>query len=90
MASYLGEGVVEVRHVVLALDILQGARTLESVGRPLSPLVRRPPGGPSVEPNLRELIQRWWTELGSDPQAELGATGIATFLAALAAMESPR
>lgn len=89
VAAYLGESVIEARHVVLALDVLQGSRTLESLGRPVSPLARRPAGGPAVHPDLASLVQAWWNALGSDPRAELDAGRLPAFLATLAGEESP-
>ena len=88
ITNFLGEGLVEPKHAVLALDVLEGARSLESLGRPLSPLVRRAPGGPAVDDRLKLLVQQWWNDLGATPDAELTSAVRRRLRDALAALES--
>lgn len=71
ITTYLGEDTVEPRHVMLALEVLEGDQGFASLGRPLSPMVRRRPGGPVVQADLKALVQRWWSYLGATPEAEL-------------------
>lgn len=73
VANYLGEAEVVAVHLVHAIDILKGRMTLEDLGRAVSPLVRRvPPGmGSTVQPAVRDLVQRWYAELGSNHAATM-------------------
>lgn len=86
VASFLGDSEVRPRHVALAVQVLRGELRFEDLGRPSSPLGRGS-RSPAVHVGLRETVQRWFTELGSDPFAELGDDGITRFLAELAALE---
>lgn len=78
IANYLGEADVTAAHVLDALDIQAGAKQMEDLGRPVSPLLRRgsqaPPG---AEPAVRELVQRWFATLGNDINATLGEAQLA-------------
>jgi hypothetical protein len=67
VANYLGEADVSAGHMLAALQILQGTRKLEDLGRPLSPLVRRTAPGQvgGVEPSVKALAQAWAARLGS-------------------------
>jgi hypothetical protein len=69
IANYLGASDVTARHLLDALAIVRGEIGMEALGRPVSPLVSRGQRG-GTEPRARELVQRWWAELGAD----LGAT----------------
>ena len=73
VANYLGEVDVSAEHVAHSIQILLGEITLEDLGRPLSPLVRRLPPGQAggAEPEVRALAQRWFAELGGDVTAVL-------------------
>lgn len=77
VASYLADPDVAPRHVLDALDVLQGRVRLEDLGRMRSPLVPMPPsqyGG--AEPAVRGLAQRWFERLGNDPEGMLDAESI--------------
>jgi hypothetical protein len=70
-----------------AIAILRGEKSLEDLGRPLSPLVpRRAEGG--AEPAVRELAQRWWNLLGGDIRATLDDTALAALRAELVSLAS--
>lgn len=85
VANYLGAGEVTAAHVAAAVDVLVGRATMEDIGRPLSPLVRRPAGG-GAEPRVRALAQRWFAALGNDAMGELDAEKLAAFETELAAL----
>ena len=73
VANYLGEVDVSASHLAHAIAILLGETTLEDLGRPLSPLIRRVPPGQAggADPEVRALAQRWFAELGGDVTAVL-------------------
>jgi hypothetical protein len=80
VASYLAVPDVTPRHLLDALDILEGRVRLEDLGRMRSPLVPVAPaqyGG--AEPAVRELTQRWFEHLHSDPEATLASNELAAF-----------
>jgi hypothetical protein len=81
VANYLGVADVTPSHLISAISVLRGDSTLEDLGRPLSPLLRR--GQPGSHPAVRDLAQRWFVALGSDTQAELSGTQLADLLAEL-------
>ena len=70
VADYRGEGEVSAAHVLTAIEMLQGKSALADLGRPVSPLVPRPRERGS-EARLRQLVQRWWHDLGEDVNATL-------------------
>ncbi len=72
IAAYLGKDTISPEYLGRALGILLNESSLEKLGPPVSPLVTHPSGGSTVGPALRELVQRWWVELGEEPLAELG------------------
>ena len=86
VANYLGESDVAPGHLLHAVALLRGAKTMEDLGRALSPLVRRP-GRAGVTPEVREFTQRWFAALGGDANATLGADSVESFVAALRAMD---
>lgn len=88
IANYLGYPDVTARHMLDAIAILREERSMEDVGRPQSPLVRRPGGaaGAGVTPGVRALVQRWFAELG-DANAELDDEAVARFRAELVAID---
>lgn len=80
VANYLAQPEVTAAHLLEAVAILRGEKTLEDLGRPLSPLVRRAgPQGAGVEPRARELVRRWFAAIGSSPTAELAAEQAVAF-----------
>jgi hypothetical protein len=70
IANYLGQPDVDPSHLIAAVAILRGQKTMEDLGRPVSPLVRRP-APPGATEAVRALVQRWFADLGEDPNAEL-------------------
>jgi hypothetical protein len=84
VANYLGAADVSARHLLWAIAILREEATLEDLGRPLSPLVRR--GQPGSEPEVRQFAQRWFARLGSDPHAGLAGELLAEMLQELETM----
>lgn len=81
VANYLGEAEVTARHVLAAIALLLEETTLEALGRPLSPLVRRPEARGASRP-VRELAQRWFAALG-DANATLDAAQVEALRAEL-------
>lgn len=71
VANYLGQPDVSADHVLHAIAVLRGEESMESLGRPRSPLVPRPPGGPGADPRVRVVAQRWFARLGGEVTAEL-------------------
>jgi len=72
VADFLSAGDVTAAHLLAAIAVLRDGRTVEELGRPLSPLVRRPPGlHGGAAPAVRELAQRWYAALGSDLAATM-------------------
>jgi hypothetical protein len=72
IANYLAVPDVTASHLLDAMAILEGKKTLEDLGRPISPLVRRGgPQGAGVEPRALALVQRWFADLGSRADVEL-------------------
>lgn len=78
VANYRGESDVCAAHVLDALAVQLGEKSLEDLGRALSPLVRRMPGlAGGATPGVRAFAQRWFEALDRDAQAPLGAGVIA-------------
>ncbi|MCC6381007.1 MAG: hypothetical protein IT304_00785 [Dehalococcoidia bacterium] len=86
VAGYLGSDEVRPRHLRAALAVLTGERTLEALGRPVSPLLRRSPTGPPVAPAVRAFVQQWFALLGGDVNAQLSPERCAELSAALEAL----
>lgn len=78
VANYLGDPEVAPHHVLRAVAILRDEASIEDLGRPVSPLVRRPGGG--VDTRVRDLAQRWFAALGSDVHATIDGDELARFL----------
>ncbi|MEX0781443.1 MAG: hypothetical protein WD557_02260 [Dehalococcoidia bacterium] len=74
-------------HVLAAIEMLRGNIRLEDLGRPVSPLVPRPPER-GTEPHLRDLVQRWWRDLGEDVNAVVDGAGVERLIAELGAIRS--
>jgi antitoxin (DNA-binding transcriptional repressor) of toxin-antitoxin stability system len=72
VASYLGASEVAPKHVLDALAVLEGSVTIVELGRPVSPLVPKPPGGTGVHERVREFARAWVTRSGNDPTCPLG------------------
>ncbi len=88
VASYLGAQEIGAAHVSMAVGVLREEVTLEDLGAAPSPLVPRPRSTPVARP-VRELVQRWFAELGSDPLAEVDDEEVERFLAELVQAVSP-
>ena len=72
VANYRGVHDVRAVDVLDALSMLRGQKTLDDLGRPLSPMVSRISGaGSGATEGVRELAQRWFAVLGQDSTAEL-------------------
>lgn len=70
VANFLGEADVSVAHLLASIQILKGERTMDDLGRPVSPLVPRQ-GSPGSTPEARAFAQRWYQSVGGDPHAAL-------------------
>jgi hypothetical protein len=79
VADYVGADTVLPAHVLEAIGVLRGERTMDDFGRGRSPLVPRRPGSGAVQPDLRELSRRWFEQLGSDVAATLSESQLAAF-----------
>lgn len=88
VANYLGQPEVTAGHMLSAIAVLRGEMTMESLGRPVSPLVSRIQGGGGAEPRVRELAQRWFARLGGDVGAALDDVQLASFLEELYGLTS--
>ncbi|OAI38576.1 hypothetical protein AYO38_09415 [bacterium SCGC AG-212-C10] len=86
VANFLGEPEVTAGHLLQAIEIVEGKRSVEDLGRPLSPLVRRPGGG--VQAEVRALVQRWYAAIGGDVMAEIDDAQVAALRAELEALVS--
>lgn len=87
VANYRGVPDVRAVDVLDATRILREEITLEDLGRPRSPLLSRvSPAGKSATHGVRELAQRWFAELGSDPTSAFGPGQFEQFLADLLAL----
>ena len=80
VANYLGQPDVTAGHMLSAIAILRGEMTMESLGRPVSPLVPRVPGGGGADPRVRELAQRWFAKLGGEVGAALDDVQLASLV----------
>lgn len=85
VANYHGVPDVTATHLLDAIAILREEKSLDDLGRPVSPLVPRRPGA-GVDPPVRDLVQRWWHTLGEDVNATLTAPALASLTAELHAL----
>lgn len=87
VANYLGEPTVGASHLLDAIAILRNEKTLDDLGRPVSPLLRRATGsGGDADPAVRDLAQRWFAALGASVDAELDDHQLAALNAELQAL----
>jgi hypothetical protein len=86
VANYLGQPDVTAGHMLSAIAILRGETTIESLGRPVSPLIPRARGGAGAHPRVRELAQRWFARLGGDAGAVLDEGQLASLIEELNAI----
>lgn len=91
VANYLAQPDVTAVHLLDAIAILAGEKTLADLGRPVSPLVPRGPRGQAAgaDPAVRTLVQRWWAELGEDTAANLDADATARLREELERIDTP-
>ena len=79
VANFKGVPEVSAEHLLLAIEVLQGDKTLDDLGRPVSPLVSRvSKAGSGATVGVRELAQRWFSRQGSDPAYELTSDELRT------------
>lgn len=72
VANFKGVPDVAAEHLLLAIEVLQGEKTLDDLGRPVSPLVTRISGaGLGATPGVKALAQRWFARQGNNPTYEL-------------------
>jgi hypothetical protein len=84
VANYLGAPDVTAGHLLSAIAILREEASLEDLGRPLSPMIRRREAG--SDPEVRAFAQRWFAKLGEDPHAELGGDQVDEMLRELSSL----
>lgn len=89
VANYQGCADVGPEQVLHAVAILQGAESIEDLGRPVSPLVPRGPGSGGAAPAVRDLATRWFALLGSDVNAVMTPEQLEAFVAELRALLPP-
>lgn len=89
VANYLGAGTVTAGHLLDAVAILQGQTSMDTLGRPLSPLARRPAGSATVDAAVRAVVQRWFAHLQNDANAALTPADLAALVTDLQAIVSP-
>ena len=82
VASYLGAEEIGAAHITMAVAVLREEVVMADLGNAPSPLVPRSRTTPVAGP-VRELVQRWFAQLGSDPLAEMGPEGLEAFLVEL-------
>jgi hypothetical protein len=87
VANYLGETDVRAAHLLQSIAILRGERSMDDLGRPTSPLVRRP-SPPGATEAVRELVQRWFADLGEDANALLDDPTLRRLVSEIEALES--
>ena len=88
VANYLGVPDVTAAHMLDAIAIQLGEKSMESLGRGVSPLMPKfasTQGG--AEPGVRALAQRWWALLGSDVTATLSGEQLELLRSDLATLE---
>jgi len=87
VANYLGQPTVRAQHLLEAIAILRDEKTMEDLGRPVSPFLRSALGPQGdAEPPVRELAQRWFAQLGSDINAHVSGAELDTLIAEIQAL----
>ncbi|MCK9520314.1 MAG: hypothetical protein M0R74_15015 [Dehalococcoidia bacterium] len=87
VSNYVGQPTVTATHLLDAIAILREEKTMENLGRPMSPFLGRAMGTRGeVEPPVRELAQRWFARLGSSINAELEGDELAALIEELRAL----
>ena len=81
VANYLGQRDIAGAHVIDAVAILLGEKTLDDLGRPVSPLLTRGSQGKGgVEAALQATVKRWFERVGRDANRELSRDELAAFV----------
>lgn len=80
IADFVGEKDVTAQHMLDAIAVLDGVKTIDDFGTPVSPMLRRFRGPAGADPRVRELAQRWFAELGSSLSAELTGEQLQTLV----------
>jgi hypothetical protein len=89
VANYLGVPNVRASHLLLAIELLSGKKSMDDLGRPQSPMIARMTGaGSGVDPDVQRLSQRWFSRLARDPLAELTEPDLDELVAELAVLDS--
>lgn len=87
VANFVGARDVDAGHLLTAIDLLQGTKTLDDLGRPLSPFLSRMVGaGSGATDAVKELAQRWFARQGGDVMYELSPGDLAEFRAEAASL----
>jgi len=88
VASYLGAAEIGTSHIETAVAVLREEVSLAELGNAPSPLVPRSRSTPVSGP-VRELVQRWFADLGGDPLVEISPEQVETLLAELGRLGQP-
>ncbi|MEO8541875.1 MAG: hypothetical protein ABI577_19200 [bacterium] len=89
VANFSGDHDVLARHLLVAIDLLQGRKTLDDLGRPLSPLVSRMTGaGSGASAEVRDLAQRWFARQGGNVLHQMSDAELAEFVSVVAYLAS--
>jgi len=84
VANFTGERDVRAEHLLDAIAILLGEKTLDDLGRPVSPMLSRATGaGSGATEGVRSLAQRWFARQDGDVTRELPDDGLAELRAEL-------
>lgn len=88
VANYIGASNVTAGHLLDAIAILLDEKSMQDLGRGVSPLMPRGPRGQreSVDPAIRALAQEWFADLGNDVGAILSTPQVESLRAQLQAM----
>ena len=83
IASARNAGGIGVEELLLAVRVVDGSIDIEDVGGEVHPLLIRGNVERPVQPQVRELIQRWYAELGGALDSALNADDARRFVAEL-------
>jgi hypothetical protein len=77
---------VGVEELLLAVKVVGGEMEIEEVGGAVHPMLIRGNAQRPVQPEVRALIQRWYSELGGTVDSALSEGQAAQFVSALQAL----
>jgi hypothetical protein len=87
VANFQGAALLTAAHVLDAIALLEGAKSLADLGRPVPAFSRRPGfGDAGAEPGVRAVVQRWFAELNHDYLATFTPDQLQLFRAQIAAL----